>query len=388
MKKALLFAAFALAGTQASQAQTVLESKTFDNIYVGLHGGLSAKTTHTKVFKNLNPTAGIRIGRYFTPVVGLAVDGDLFFDNAPDRNTGTFFRGFTLDLLGTVNLTNWIDGYIGEPHFFEVSAIAGAGWDCRLYSPSNKGKGTIKDDGMVSKLGLKFDFNLGQKKAWQLYIEPTINHFFANNTSPDYPQMNVNNSYLELTGGIIYKFKNSNGTHNFAFALLRDPSEIDGLNARINELRQTVNTKDQQIAQDANDIAELQRQLNECRNQKPKVVEKVVKVNGSVLQPTVIFGQGKSSIDAAQYASVAMVAKYMKNHPSSHILIKGYASPEGSVELNQRLSENRAQAVKDALVNRYGISSSRLTTQGMGATDELFEEIDFNRVATFTDTTK
>jgi outer membrane protein OmpA-like peptidoglycan-associated protein len=56
--------------------------------------------------------------------------------------------------------------------------------------------------------------------------------------------------------------------------------------------------------------------------------------------------------------------------------------------LNQKLSEARATSVKNALVSRYGISASRLTTQGMGATDELFDEVDFNRVATFTDTSK
>jgi outer membrane protein OmpA-like peptidoglycan-associated protein len=111
-------------------------------------------------------------------------------------------------------------------------------------------------------------------------------------------------------------------------------------------------------------------------------------VNNNVLQPTVIFGQGKSTVDAAQMASVAMIAKYMKNHPTSRILIKGYASPEGNPEINQRLSEARANNVKQALVTRYGISADRLTTQGMGATDELFDEVDFNRVATFTDTTK
>ena len=83
-----------------------------------------------------------------------------------------------------------------------------------------------------------------------------------------------------------------------------------------------------------------------------------------------------------------MIAKYMKNHPAARILIKGYASPEGNPELNQRLSEARANAVKQALVDRYGVSADRLTIQGMGATDELFDEIDFNRVATFTDLTK
>ena len=78
----------------------------------------------------------------------------------------------------------------------------------------------------------------------------------------------------------------------------------------------------------------------------------------------------------------------MQNHPESKILIKGYASPEGSPEVNQRISEARALAVKEALVKRYKVAESRLTIQGMGATDELFDEVDFNRVATFTDTTK
>jgi hypothetical protein len=34
------------------------------------------------------------------------------------------------------------------------------------------------------------------------------------------------------------------------------------------------------------------------------------------------------------------------------------------------------------------VSADRLEVKGMGATDELFDEIDFNRVATFTDLSK
>jgi outer membrane protein OmpA-like peptidoglycan-associated protein len=144
------------------------------------------------------------------------------------------------------------------------------------------------------------------------------------------------------------------------------------------------------IARDIRRIAELEDSLKAARNVKPTVVKNVVTkvVNNNVLQPTVIFGQGKSAVDAAQMASVAMIAKYMKNHPESRLLIKGYASPEGNPELNQRLSEARAASVKNALVKRYGIPESRLETQGMGATDELFDEVDFNRVATFTDLSK
>ena len=78
----------------------------------------------------------------------------------------------------------------------------------------------------------------------------------------------------------------------------------------------------------------------------------------------------------------------MRKHRGAHVEIRGYASPEGSKEINQKLSEDRAEAVKDALVKKYKISASRLTTRGMGATDKLFEEVEFNRVATFNDGSK
>jgi outer membrane protein OmpA-like peptidoglycan-associated protein len=78
----------------------------------------------------------------------------------------------------------------------------------------------------------------------------------------------------------------------------------------------------------------------------------------------------------------------MKNHPDATVEIKGYASPEGSKEINQKLSEARAEAVKTALVKKYKIAANRLTTKGMGATDKLFEQVEFNRVATFNDNAK
>ena len=78
----------------------------------------------------------------------------------------------------------------------------------------------------------------------------------------------------------------------------------------------------------------------------------------------------------------------MKNHKDAKVEIKGYASPEGSKEINEKLSVARAESVKNILVKRYKISADRLTTKGMGATDKLFEQVEFNRVATFNDVTK
>lgn len=385
MKKTLFVLLMALLSLQSAYSQQALEdSKISDNWYVGLNGGLSSKITHNDdFFGSLNPSVGIRVGRYWTPVAGWAVEGDLFFrDKGFEFSQAKRLKGMTVNFLGTLNLSNLFSGYQGQPRLFEVVALGGLGWTHVFDAWKNR------QNDLVSKMGLDFVMNLDEARSWQFYVEPAISY---NLTQNGRCRFDFNTSALQLLVGINYKFGNSNGTHNFKIASLRDQTEIDDLNTFVNELKGELVAKDKRLAQSIRMIATLEDSLEAAKNIKPTVVNnvtRVVKVNNNVLQPTVIFGQGKSSVDAAQMASVAMIAKYMKNHPESQILIKGYASPEGNPELNQKLSEARAASVKNALVNRYGIAASRLTTQGMGATDELFDEIDFNRVATFTDTTK
>ncbi len=380
MKKLVLsFAAAALA--VSASAQTVTESKTFDNWYIGINGGVQTKTTNEAWTKNLNPNAGLRIGRWITPVVGFAVEGNAYFNDHCSHfmpQSKTVVRYMNAGVIGTVNLNNWFAGYKGEPRAFEVIPVAGLGWGHTFGTDANC-------NALTSKAGIDFAFNLGSNKAWQVYIEPSMNWVLAankevepNNKGVKY---NLNASMFQLNAGVIYKFKNSNGTHNFTIAQLRDQAEIDGLNSQINNLRNDLNGKDAQIAAKDKQISDLQNALDEC-NKKPAYVKPATATN---LQPTVLFRQGKSVVDKSQLANIEMIAQYMKNHPDAKVEIKGYASPEGSKEVNQKLSENRANAVKNILVKTYKIDESRLEAKGMGATDQLFKQVEFNRVATFND---
>ena len=378
-----LFAAAVMAAS--ASAQTVTESKTFDNMYFGINTGVSTATKGHHWLQDFRPNLGVRLGRNFTPVFGLAAESNIYFKEVGRKQgglhkTGTAVNGINTSLLGTVNLTNWVGGYKGEPRCFEVSAVYGLGWG---HVFSNAADYNDNMNMFTSKAGLDFAFNLGKAKAWQLYVEPSMN-WALNGNGYEGVKYDINRAMFQVNVGLVYKFKNSNGSHNFTIAQLRDQSEIDGLNSQINNLRNDLNNKDSQLSAKDKQIKDLQNALDEC-NKKPKYVKPATATN---LQPTVLFQQGKSVGDPAQVASIELIANYMKNHKDANVEIKGYASPEGSKELNQRLSEKRAEAVKDILVKKYKISANRLKTTGMGATDKLFEQVEFNRVATFNDSTK
>ena len=375
MKKlVLLFAAAAMAVSVS--AQTVTESKTFDNFYIGINGGAQVKTTNEAWMKNLNSNAGLRIGRWFTPVFGLAAESNVYFNDHCSHfmpQSKTIARYMNTSLIATVNFSNWFAGYKGEPRTFEFVPVFGFGWGHTFGTEENFNV-------LTSKAGIDFTFNLGSKKAWQIYVEPSMN-WALNGYGYEGVAYDINKSAFQLNAGIVYKFKNSNGSHNFTIAQLRDQSEIDGLNSQINNLRNDLNNKDSQLSAKDKQIKDLQNALDEC-NKKPKYVKPATATN---LQPTVLFQQGKSNVEKSQMPNIELIAQYMKNHPEANIEIKGYASPEGPKELNQKLSEKRADAVKNVLVKKYKIAANRLTTKGMGATDKLFKQVEFNRVSTFND---
>ena len=381
----------------SAQKTAVTANKAGDNWYIGINAGVATPMNKFRsnlgggedfgFMKGVSPEFGVRVGKNLTTVFGLALDINNYFGNKSDSKSmfgsKTFINSTDFDILSTWNLSNLFGGYQGQPRKFEVIALAGGGYS-RAWAQ--------KQGGINAKLAFDLALNLGDAKQWQVYLEPGV---VLGQPYPHYANPFRKTEFLfngkkwngafSLKLGVNYKFGTSNGTHNFKIEELRDQAEIDALNAKINELRGDVDAKNGQLNAANQTINDLKKKLAECEARPTQIVEEKKE---TTLQPIVIFRQGKSTIDAAQYASVEMVAKYLKNHPESKVLVKGYASPEGKAELNQKLSEARATAVANALIKRYKISKDRITTQGLGATSEISEENDFNRVAMFVDTTK
>lgn len=374
MKQKLLLVAFAIILVHNISAQTVLNSKMSDNWFVGINGGANFKTKDVAVLKNLNPSVGIRLGRAFTPVFGLAIDGEAFMDNKGSeyRPLGTFVKGINLSALGMTNFSNLFGGYPGEPRFFEITGIYGIGWG---HIFSNKSAPVPGRNLLTSKLGVDFVFNIGSSRAFQLYLEPHIT--YALSDWDNKVQFDINNSAVGLVVGLNYKFGNSNGANNFVLADVYDEEELTMLNSKINALREE-NTLMAVMVDDCNrTITGLKDELRKMPS------ETVVVEETDVVLPVVVFKQGKSDIDIEQLANLSIIANFLLENKDTNLIIKGYASIEGSNGYNLDLSEKRAVAVKKALVERFMIKPNRLDVQGEGATDKLFGERALNRAVVF-----
>lgn len=89
------------------------------------------------------------------------------------------------------------------------------------------------------------------------------------------------------------------------------------------------------------------------------------------LELRVFFDTNKAVIKKQYQPEIAKVADKLKEFPNATAEIKGYTDSTGSRKLNDRLSQARAEAVKDSLSKDYGIDAGRLTAKGYSWDDPV-----------------
>ena len=376
MKKFLGILALSTVALTATAQNTVKGSNFSDNWSIGFSFGGVTPTKHASLLPNVRATYGLEMTKQITPGFALGTQFMAGNNMGPGRNT---IDVTNWSLLGKFNLTNLFCGYEGTPRKFEMEAVGAVGWG-HYYFPE-----TYAEDHnfMTSKFSMYFNFNLGEKKAWTLSLRPAIVYDMTHRTGGELPAYNVNNSAIEMTAGIVYHFKNrNNGKHHMTLMKAYDQSEVDALNAKINDMREQLNNCGKKIKSQNDKIAELNEELAK----KPKIqtvtktVTETVTKTSATLEQTVTFRQGRSNVDPSQQPNVERVATFLRNHKDATVDIKGYASPEGSAEINARIAKQRAQSVKDILVMKYKIDADRITAEGQGV-GNMFSEDDWNRVS-------
>jgi VWFA-related protein len=91
---------------------------------------------------------------------------------------------------------------------------------------------------------------------------------------------------------------------------------------------------------------------------------------GAVKFVNIEFETGKAVVSRASLPQLRDLARSLQSQPNITIEIRGHTDDRGSDELNQRLSEERANAVAQEL-STLGIARKRLTTKGFGKSKPL-----------------
>jgi len=96
-------------------------------------------------------------------------------------------------------------------------------------------------------------------------------------------------------------------------------------------------------------------------------------------EKVVVFGDTHFDFDNSTLSQEAKTlldndVQVLKENPQINVRMAGYTSAEGSEEVNQKLSESRANAVRDYLIEK-GISPERITVIGYGRTRPAVYEV-------------
>ncbi len=146
-----------------------------------------------------------------------------------------------------------------------------------------------------------------------------------------------------------------------------DLAKSDALVARAETERQKnaadnarVDATAAQLAANASELqaAELQRQL-EILQAKPTDRGLVLTLGDT------LFATGKSELKSGATANLNRITAFLNEYPNRTAAIEGFTDSMGSDEMNQSLSQRRADAVKSYLIGQ-GVGAARLSSSGRG----------------------
>ena len=96
-----------------------------------------------------------------------------------------------------------------------------------------------------------------------------------------------------------------------------------------------------------------------------KAIGSSLKRDGKIALYGLLFDTGKATVKAESNPTLEQMVKALTAEPALKVFIVGHTDNQGNVDGNVTLSQQRAQAVVDALSKRYGIAADRLQARGV-----------------------
>ncbi|WP_444994670.1 OmpA family protein [Aliikangiella sp. IMCC44359] len=286
--------------------------------------------------------------------------------------------------LGTQITNNWSFGAEYTRLQTERSWTGGSDFDTHFYSisssyrfkPRNQnsffwklGVGNYTEapetnHGLATRLGAGYDFSLGEKTSftigadalsginkgrldWVPYV--SLNYFFGDvskRTATVVQQPVATKPQDSDNDGVI----NINDQCPNTAANV----EVDSIGCELDSDQDgVVNSHDQCLQTPAGAKVDA----NGCR---------VILTEDVSIKLNVQFANNSNAISGEYNDEINKVAEFMRQYPDTNVTIEGHTDSRGSAKYNQQLSQKRAEAVMNYLVNNLSVSADRISAIGKG----------------------
>lgn len=372
-----------------STANAQDEDQVPDKLSIGLLGGITQG--HMNIGTEYDPTFGFNLRYAANPTIAVQTnftfgtmttnpDDDNYFEREFENSYITTSMSAQIDilrLLGSTSENVKLYTSVGLGLIFSDVTT-----DVNNREPSNWTEYIGEDHSepsMFASFGPGVRFNLGRR----IDLFAQYDYYISNSEIIDgfrtRPELDIDlhrrtpDNWSSVTAGIQIKFGSSDKDadwHTYTPGV--DPSALDNINSRLDDLDDRVDDNTMRLDEHDKYLEMLEQRMNDLENQ---LNDLVVLVNDMdrvdmTIPNDILFAFDSSVIRESAKPTLARVARALSQNPDRSINIEGHTCDIGTEEYNQGLSERRAAAVKEYLVNS-GISEDRVTTEGYGESDPL-----------------
>ena len=352
MKRKLFFGIASLLFT----ANTLFAQNEMEKWAVGVHVGVEQYKGELgsgfyKFVQGLNGFIGADLTRYLTPHFDAAFSftyGDMGYYNGVDPIVFTRQNLFQASVIGRYNILT--DAYKWRPYVF-------VGFGHLQFADGSYSQGNT-----VIPYGLGLTYQVRPNVA--LRLQETFMYSDFDRMDAD-PSKKLNDSYLQHSIGLVFNFGNS-----------KNDADKDGVADDKDDCPMIAGSKESNGCPDQ-DGDGVPDDKDECPTVKgtaanngcPEIKETDIQILKDALYG-INFETGSDVLSASSYEVLDRVVSLMNLNNNYKLVIEGHTDSQGNDDLNMKLSEKRANAVKNYLVSK-GVDATRLTAVGYGETKPI-----------------
>ena len=351
----------------------IMNNGFWSNWEIGVAGGVNATAwnefggvDNQKQIGDLGWQVEGNLTKWFNPIVGarLQVAGGTLNASGDAQKSTWVMPHFD----GLVNLSNWIGGY-REDRVYYAKLFAGFGLNC-VNVDTETATGFAAAGGLINTFRVckQLDINLELKGI--LTPGRDMPAEIASIGVGKYGQM------YSATLGLAYRFNKRNWDKAYS------QEEVDGYLAAIAALEAGLADAHRNAGKLSERLAAQKAATDQALKDNEALRAELAKRKSSVVTSTALFFNLNSArlLDRTKSA-MQILAETIAAAPKDQVFtLVGHADDEtGSAEYNQKLSEKRAKAVYDYLVEN-GVNKDQLTWKGVGSSQNIFPINSTNRV--------